>query len=133
MASEPLTLTDLFGDMKPSAIVEDIYGDGTELLIGHLDVAEINARTRDQEWWRPCLAVDELTIDHTWVTFDVHSPYCDAPDPANPGSDCDCSWEPWIVYHWRDATPTTPGAVAVTFVRVDQAAPAMQYREGAAA
>ena len=133
MASEPLTLADLFGDTDADTIVEDIYGDGTELLLGHLDTAEIDARLRAQDWWRPGLVVDELSVDHAWVTFDVHAPYCDAPDPANPGRDCDCSWEPWIVYHWRDATPDTPGAVAVTFVRIEHAAPSVHYRTGAAA
>jgi hypothetical protein len=132
MATEPLTLHDLFGDADPDAIVEDIYGDGTELLIGHLDADEISRRVRAQDWWRPSIAVDPTSISHAWVSFDVHAPRCGAPDPADPARDCDCAWEPWIVYHWREATPHSDGAIPVTFVQLDQQAPIVQYRTGKA-
>ncbi|MEQ7125328.1 hypothetical protein ABN034_12485 [Actinopolymorpha sp. B11F2] len=132
MASEPLTLHDLFGDAEPETIVEDVYGDGTELLIGHLDTGEIDRRIRAQHWWRPGITVDHATVDHAWVTFDVHAPHCDAPDPADPGRDCDCSWDDWILYHWREATPATKDAAPVTFVRLDQAT-GVAFDTGAAA
>ncbi|GAA2760013.1 hypothetical protein [Actinopolymorpha rutila] len=126
MASEPLTPEDLFGPPTSDNpayenVVEDVYGDGTEMLIGHIDTGEIDGRIRMQPWWLPRLSV-VAPAEHAWVTFDVHAPGCDAPDPAVPGTDCQCSWQPWIVYHWRDAAPDTPGAVPVTFVQLEHQA-----------
>ncbi|GAA5038628.1 hypothetical protein [Actinopolymorpha pittospori] len=124
MASEPLTVEDLFGSPSPEHpyyenVVEDVYGDGIEMLIGHVDADEIDRRIRMQPWWRPGLTI-AAAPEHAWVTFDVHAPSCDASDPAMPGTDCRCSWQPWIIYHWREALPDAPGAVAVTFVQLAQ-------------
>jgi hypothetical protein len=99
MASEPLRPVDLFGPPPYDHIVEDVYGDGV-----------------------PGLVVDEHSLDHALVTFDVHAPRCDAAPGAVPGRDCDCAWEPWIAWHYRDAEPGDPAAVAVTFAELTREA-----------
>ena len=58
------------------------------------------------------------TLDHALVTFDVHAPRCDAEKGAVPGRDCGCAWEPWVAWHWHDAGPDDPDAVAVTFAEL---------------
>ena len=105
MASEPLSLAELFGSPPYDHVVEDVYGDGVEMLIGHVDVAEANRRIAAQPRWTPSLVVDEPRLDHALVTLDVHAPGCRAPSGAVPGRDCDCAWEPWIAWHYRDASP----------------------------
>ncbi|MET9019227.1 hypothetical protein ABZV93_04530 [Actinopolymorpha sp. NPDC004070] len=120
MASEPLTLADLFGDQPAEQVVCDTYGDGVELFLGHIDAGQANQRITAQPWWIPGLVVDEASLDHAHVTFDAHAPRCTAPDGAVPGRDCDCAWEPWIAWHWHDARPDNPAAVAVTFAELVQ-------------
>lgn len=122
MASEPLTVADVFGDLEADEIVCDTYGDGVEMFIGHISAAEANRRIQRQTWWSPGLVVDKASLDHAVVTFDSHAPRCDAPERAVPGRDCDCAWEPWIVWHWRDAKPDDPNAVAVTFAELSWSA-----------
>ena len=118
MASEPLSLADLFGPPPHDHIVEDVYGDGVEMFIGHISADVANQRLAGQPWWSLGLVVDETTIDHALVTFDVHAPRCTGEPDAVPGRDCDCAWEPWIAWHYRDAKPGDPDAVAVTFVQL---------------
>lgn len=133
MASVPLTLHDVYGDQPVQDIVDDVYGDGIELLIGHLDQAEVTRRLARQPWWRPWMRIDTESLDHAWVTWDEHAPGCDRPDgtiPGEPGGDgCDCTWSPWIVYHWHDVPEGTPDAVAVTFVELDNTAPPAAFTD----
>lgn len=125
MASLPLSIQDVYGDQDPETIVDDVYGDGVELLVGHLTTDQVEQRLAQQPWWHVSLSVDPATLDYAWVTFDEHAPGCSEPNgtiPGEPGTDgCDCTWQPWILYHWRDASSTDPEATAVTFAQLNKA------------
>ncbi|MEQ4209639.1 hypothetical protein [Actinopolymorpha sp. B9G3] len=122
MASEPLSPVDLFGPPPYDHIVEDVYGDGVEMFLGHIDADTANQRLARQPWWSPGLVVDEHSLDHALVTFDVHAPRCAAAPGAVPGRDCDCAWDTWIAWHYRDAEPGDPAAVEVTFAELTREA-----------
>nr|WP_237742621.1 hypothetical protein [Actinopolymorpha alba] len=120
-AGFPRKSTTQLGAYRLHYVVEDVYGDGVEMLIGRLTEREVLRRLERQAWWRASLGIESGSHNQAWVTFDVHASSCDAPDPGEPARDCGCSWEPWILWRWRDATPQSGGMVVGRYGRGWQA------------
>lgn len=122
MATRTLTYTDIWGHTPTHEVVEDVHGDGLQLLIGHLTPDTAQQRIEDQPWWTPRLLVD--TVEHAWIRLDQHSTSCDHPDNdevplGQPCGSGRCSWAPWIRWHWHETTPSAAHALPVTFVELD--------------
>lgn len=122
MATRPLTYTDIWGNTPAEQIVEDVHGDGLQLLIGHIDATTAQWRIEVQPWYQPRLLVDPAVVEHAWIRLDQHAASCDHSRPVPLGQACPstrCCWAPWIRWHWHETHADDPAALAVTFVELD--------------